>query len=65
MARKTKSKNILKSKTFWTNAILVLVVPFIPKEFQGLASDNEVISVVFLLANTILRLISKDKVHLI
>lgn len=60
-----ESKSILKSKTFWMNIVLAVIVPFIPKEFQTLASDQEVISVLFLGVNVVLRLISKEKVHLI
>jgi hypothetical protein len=56
------AKSILKSKTFWTNVLMALVVPFLPASF---ALSPETLGFVFMGVNIVLRLISKGAVELV
>lgn len=58
-----KTKPVYLSKTFWANVIMALAF-LLPKEHQLLAMSPDVQAFVFLLVNTILRIVSKDKVTL-
>lgn len=55
------SKSILKSKTFWTNVIMAIIVPFLPEALRKPEYIGSAIGAV----NILLRLISKDKVQLL
>jgi len=57
------SKPIYLSKTFWANAVMSLAL-ILPKDLQPMALSPEVHALLFLVINTALRLISKDKVTL-
>lgn len=55
------SKNIVKSKTFWTNLIVAGAYPFLPEYLK----KPEFIMYALILANIILRKLSHGKVELI
>jgi len=55
------SKNIIKSKVFWTNVIAACVVPFLPESMK----NPEYIVYALSAINVVLRLVSKGKVELL
>ncbi len=57
-------KPIYLSKTFWTNVIMVILLPFMPESIKSYLSSPEALATVFAIVNVVLRLISKDKVTL-
>ena len=57
-------KPVYLSKTFWTNVILVVALPFLPESLKSLVSSPEALASIFAIINVALRLISKDKVTL-
>jgi hypothetical protein len=57
-------KPIYFSKTFWVNLIMAMSV-MIPEQYKPMAMSPEVHAFIFLIVNTVLRLISKDKVTII
>ncbi len=57
-------KPIYLSKTFWTNVILVVALPFLPESIKSLVSSPEALGSIFAIVNVVLRLVSKDKVTL-
>lgn len=56
-----ESKSILKSKTFWSNILVAVVIPFLPMEFKS----PEYVGYALAAVNIVLRLISKGKVELV
>jgi len=56
-------KPIWYSKTFWVNAFMAGSL-ILPEQYKPLAISPEVHALIFLIVNTVLRLISKDKVTL-
>lgn len=57
-----ESKNIIKSKTFWTNVIMAAVFPFLP---ESIKPNEMTLMMIFAGINIALRLISKGKVELV
>jgi hypothetical protein len=57
-------KHILKSKTFWINVVLVLLVPLAPPKVKEYLQPD-VVAQLFFVLNVILRAITKEKVYLI
>ena len=56
-----ESKSIIKSKTFWSNLLMAVVIPFLPEQFKS----PEYIGYALAAVNIVLRLISKGKVELV
>lgn len=57
-------KHILKSKTFWVNIIMVLLIPLAPPQLKVYLSQPDVVVTMIGLVNLLLRLFSSDKVYL-
>ncbi len=58
-----ETKPIYLSKTVWANVILAAAA-FIPAVNEYLQANPEILGLGFALVNTLLRLITKDKVEL-
>lgn len=62
--RARNGKHILKSKTFWVNLILILLVPLAPPEIKAYLIQPDVVVTLIGVVNLLLRLFSSDKVYL-
>jgi len=52
------------SKTLWTNAVLAVAALFVPGVAAWISTHPEVAAVVWSVVNSVLRLVTKDKLSL-
>lgn len=61
---KRDGKHLLKSKTFWINVVVVLMVPLAPEPLKTYLLQPDVVTLWICLLNIGLRFVTSDKIYL-